>query len=194
MDYSAAESRFLDSLDPLDVPGLQRQVPEEILTMLSCGIKTDTGPMASVAGLFAQYVGQKLLGAYGLKEVMVENGGDLYVFNAAELISVIHAGTSSLSDRMAFMLPEGEWGICTSSGTVGHSLSYGQADAVIVIARSAVLADAAATAIGNLVKKQEDITGGIEFDKGIEELMGVVIIKDDKMGIWGGVKTHQICV
>ena len=79
-------------------------------------------------------------------------------------------------------------GICTSSGTVGHSLSYGKVDAAVVLARSATLADAAATAIGNLVSQPGDIKRGIEFAKGIKGLKGVVIIKDDNIGLWGDVK------
>ena len=82
-------------------------------------------------------------------------------------------------------------GICTSSGTVGHSLSYGTADAVVVLSQSAILADAAATAIGNLIRQPSDIPCGIEFAEGIEGLKGLVIIVDDKMGLWGDVKICQ---
>ena len=83
-------------------------------------------------------------------------------------------------------------GICTSSGTVGHSLSYGKADAIIVLSSSTTLADAAATAIGNLIKQPGDIPNGLEFAKDIDGLMGVIIIKDDKLGLWGDVKICQM--
>jgi ApbE superfamily uncharacterized protein (UPF0280 family) len=71
---------------------------------------------------------------------------------------------------------------------VGHSLSFGRADAVIVLADSATLADAAATAIGNRVSDVADIEKGIELARNIGQLRGVVIIKDDKLGVWGEVK------
>ena len=83
-------------------------------------------------------------------------------------------------------------GICTSSGTVGHSLSFGQADAVVVLAPSAAFADAAATAIGNLIKRPDDIQAGIEFAGDIEGLKGVLIVKDDRMGAWGEISLCQI--
>jgi ApbE superfamily uncharacterized protein (UPF0280 family) len=83
-------------------------------------------------------------------------------------------------------------GVCTSSGTVGHSLSFGKADAVVVVAPSAALADAAATAIGNIVKEIEDIPRGIEFAQKVDGLRGVVIIKDDKMGVWGRIKIAPV--
>ncbi|MCK5434567.1 MAG: UPF0280 family protein, partial [Dehalococcoidales bacterium] len=83
-------------------------------------------------------------------------------------------------------------GICTSSGTVGHSLSYGKADAVVVLSKSATLADAAATAIGNLIVQAGDIPNGLEFANGIDGLKGVIIIKGDKVGLWGDVKICQM--
>ena len=85
-------------------------------------------------------------------------------------------------------------GICTSSGTVGHSLSYGKADAVIVLAPSTTLADAAATAIGNHILKPEDIPGGIEFARSIGGLKGAVIIQGEQVGVWGEVKFGDIAV
>jgi ApbE superfamily uncharacterized protein (UPF0280 family) len=75
--------------------------------------------------------------------------------------------------------------LCTSSGTVGPSLSYGKADAVTVRARSAALADAAATALGNRVSRASDIQGAIRQAQSIEGLGGIIIIKDDQVGAWG---------
>jgi len=106
----------------------------------------------------------------------------------------IYAGKSPLTGKIGLEI-NGEdtpLGICTSSGTVGHSLSYGKADAVIVISKSAILADAAATAIGNLIKKPDDISSGIKFAKGIEGLKGVIIIEGDNMGLWGEVKIYPM--
>ncbi|MFC1927875.1 UPF0280 family protein, partial [Chloroflexota bacterium] len=78
-------------------------------------------------------------------------------------------------------------GICTSSGTVGHSLSLGSADAVIVLSPSTALADAAATALCNVVKTPDDIPQAIERAQSIEGLRGLVIIVGDNMGVWGKV-------
>ena len=78
-------------------------------------------------------------------------------------------------------------GVCTSSGTVGHSLSFGKADAVVVLSPSASLADAAATAIGNIVKEETDIQKALDFAKSVTGLVGVAVIINDKMGVWGKV-------
>lgn len=108
----------------------------------------------------------------------------------------IYAGKSTLTGRIGLEISEEDTplGICTSSGTMGHSLSYGRADAVIVLSASATLADAAATAIGNLIVQPDDIPNGIELAKSIEGLRGVVIIQDDKMGLWGDVKICPLSV
>ena len=108
-------------------------------------------------------------------------------------MSGIYAGKSPLTGKIALEV-NGEntpMGICTSSGTVGHSLSFGKADAVTVLSKSATLADAAATAIGNMIIQPGDFPKGIEFAKGVDGITGVVIIKDEKIAIWGKVKLCQ---
>ncbi|MCK4748473.1 MAG: UPF0280 family protein, partial [Bacteroidales bacterium] len=133
MDHIKSSPSFGTSLEPLPYPSSRENtldaphLPDEILTMLRSAQQTATGPMSSVAGLFAEKVGRRLIGAYGLDEIVVENGGDLFVKNSSDLVSVIHAGTSNLSDKMAFVITPGKWGICTSSGTIGHSFSRGKA-------------------------------------------------------------------
>jgi len=144
--------------------------------------------MAAVAGAIAESVGSKLLALS--PEVIVENGGDIYLKSLKKRLIGIYAGKSPLSGKLVLEIDgeETPMGICTSSGTVGHSLSFGKADAVIVLAKSAALADAAATAIGNLIIQPGDIPLGIELAQSIDGVRGVVIIKDDKMGLWGEVK------
>jgi uncharacterized protein len=74
---------------------------------------------------------------------------------------------------------------------VGHSLSFGKADAAIVISPSAALADAAATAVGNLVQDARDMSRAIEFVRGVEGIVGIGVIKGDKMAVWGKIKLVQ---
>lgn len=195
LDYAKSEPCFLDSLDPVEIHASHVRkslVADEIRTMISCGLRTGTGPMSSVAGLFAQQVGQKLVARYGINELMVENGGDLYVRNESSLLSVIHAGASSLSDRMAFVLPEGEWGICTSSGTMGHSFSSGKADALTVISNSAPLADAWATALANRIQCAADMQGVLDAVAGIPEILGCAVIVDEQIGIRGELEVKML--
>ncbi len=187
-NYIERHPKFLSSLEPLSVSGAPRLVTE----MAEAAEKTGVGPMAAVAGTIAEFVGKGLLESS--PEVIVENGGDIFLKSASDRTIGIYAGESPLTGRVALEVKgkDTPLGICTSSGTVGHSLSLGQADAVIVLSKSTALADAAATAIGNMIKSADDIPRGIERAIGIKGLNGVIIIKDDKIGLWGKVKIRPL--
>ena len=182
---------FLTSLEPLPVA---EDAPLIVRQMAAAAQTAGVGPMASVAGAIAEFVGNEL--AAFSPEIIVENGGDIYLRSSGKRIVGIYAGNSPLSGKIGLEIngEETPLGICTSSGTVGHSLSYGKADAVIVLSKSATLADAAATAIGNLINQPADINKGIEFVKDMKGISGVVIIKDDNIGFWGKVKIHQTTI
>jgi len=179
---------FLTSRQPLPV---DENAPHIVKAMSEAASRAGVGPMASVAGAIAEFVGTELL-AFS-PEIIVENGGDIYLKSLGKRLVGIYAGESPLTSKIGLEITgtDTPLGICTSSGTVGHSLSYGKADAVIVLSKSATLADAAATAIGNLIKQPADIPSGIELAKSIEGVLGVIIIKDDNMGLWGEVKISQ---
>lgn len=183
--YIEQHPSFLTSLEPI---AAESNAPPIITRMTEAAEKAGVGPMAAVAGAIAESVGNELLPLS--PEVIVENGGDIYLKSLKKRLIGIYAGKSPLSGKLVLEIDgeETPMGICTSSGTVGHSLSFGKADAVIVLAKSAALADAAATAIGNLIIQPGDIPLGIELAQSIDGVRGVVIIKDDKMGLWGEVK------
>jgi len=187
--YIERHPAFLTSLKPLPV---NDDAPRIVRLMSEATNRVGVGPMASVAGAIAEFVGNELLPFS--PEVIVENGGDIFLKSLSKRIVGIYAGESPLTGKIGLEINSEDTplGICTSSGTVGHSLSYGKADAVVVLSKSATLADAAATAIGNLIVQPSDIPNGIKFAKGVEGLKGVIIIKDDKTGIWGEVKICQM--
>jgi ApbE superfamily uncharacterized protein (UPF0280 family) len=184
-EYIERHPQFLTSLEPL---GVGEDTPHIVRDMADAASRVGVGPMAAVAGAIAEYVGRELL-EYS-PEIIVENGGDIYLKSLRKRTIGIYAGDSPLSGKIGLEIAADETplGICTSSGTVGHSLSFGKADAVIVLSPSTSLADAAATAIGNLVSMPADIQKGIECAQRIEGLRGVVIIKDDSLGVHGSVK------
>jgi len=186
--YIERHPSFLTSLEPVAIGD---DAPRIVTEMAESARKVGIGPMASVAGAIAEFVGSQLLDSS--PEIIVENGGDIYLKSLGERLIGIYAGKSPLTGKIGLEIngQDTPMGICTSSGTVGHSLSYGKADAVIVLSKSAALADAAATAIGNLIIQPNDIPSGIEFAQGINGLNGVVIIQGDKMGLWGEVKICQ---
>ncbi len=179
---------FLTSLEPVSVSD---DAPRIIKSMSEAAGRVGVGPMASVAGAIAEFVGNELLASS--PEIIVENGGDIYLKSLRKRLIGIYAGKSPLTGKIGLEIngQDTPLGICTSSGTVGHSLSFGTADAVIALSKSTILADAAATAIGNLIVEPDDIPRGIELAKGIKGLTGVVIIKGDDMGLWGEVKLYQ---
>ena len=188
-EYIRRDPAFLTSLEPFAVG---EDAPFIVKEMVRATNRVGVGPMAAVAGAIAEFVGNDLL-AFS-PEVVVENGGDIFLKSLKKRMIGIYAGKSPLTGRISLEI-KGEdtpLGICTSSGTVGHSLSYGRADAVIVLSPSTTLADAAATAIGNLIVQPDDIQKGIELAKSISGLKGVVIIQDDKMGLWGEVTIRQM--
>lgn len=183
-DYISRRPEFKTSLTPLHVPRDSASIVRE---MAEASARVGVGPMAAVAGAIAEAVGRELLPCS--PEVIVENGGDIFLSTRTQRRIAIYAGNSPLSYKIAIeVAPEASpLGACTSSGTVGHSLSFGNADAVTVLSHSTALADAAATAIGNLIQREKDIPKGLEFAKEIGGLRGVVIIKGEKMGVWGDV-------
>lgn len=187
--YIADHRRFLTSLEPVAVA---QDAPDMVREMAVAAKTAGVGPMAAVAGAMAEAVGTGLLALS--PEVIVENGGDIFLKSATTRLIGVYAGDSPFTGRIALEV-EGKHtptGICTSSGTVGHSLSFGTADAVIAISSSTPLADAAATAIGNMVKTEDDIPRGIDFAKKTGGLRGVVIIKGTKLGVWGDVRISRV--
>ncbi len=190
-NYLGRHASFLESLTPLADDLL---APPLVRAMLRAGLATGVGPMAAVAGVIAEYVGRDLLNVPGCDEVMVENGGDIFLSRRQDCRVAIFAGASPLSNRVGLLIPAGTMpcGICTSSGTVGHSLSLGRADAVTVVAASTALADAAATRLGNEVKNRRDLARALELAGTIAGLLGVTIIIGEELGAWGSIELVEL--
>ena len=180
---------FLHTLTPFPD---DQFAPPIVRDMINAGKETSVGPMASVAGAIAEWVGRDLL-KYS-QEVIVENGGDIFIKTDKSVMVGIFAGSSPLSDKVGIEIdPDGEpIAVCTSSGTVGHSLSMGNSDAVTVVSRSASLADAAATAVGNLISEKTDIDKGISFTESVAGIIGVIIVIGDMIGLKGNLKLVHI--
>ena len=162
--------------------------PAIVRKMIRAGKAAGVGPMAAVAGSVAGSVGRYLLTCS--RRVVVENGGDIFLKTEGPAIAGLFAGNSPLNMKIGIRLENtGDGiGLCTSSGTVGHSLSLGSADAVCVIALSCALADAAATSIGNRIRSARDIKPAISFGQSIEGVMGIVVVVGREIGAWGGVE------
>jgi len=183
-DYMGRFPEFKESLNPF-IP--KPDAIPEVQEMAAMAAKAGIGPMATVAGLFAREVGEKLTRNFQVEEIIVENGGDLFIRLRDDLLLSVYAGSSPLSGKIGVVIPARltPLGVCTSAGTVGPSLSYGNADAVMVACESTTLADALATALGNNVKSARDIDSVLKMSEEYPEILSVVIICEEKIGIRG---------
>ena len=188
-NYIQAHPEFLTALVPCPddayAPGIVRD-------MISCSKIAGVGPMASVAGAMAQYIANGL-GKF-TDQVIIENGGDIFMKVKREVTVSIFAGTSPLSDKIGIVIPPKMMplGVCSSSGRIGHSLSMGNSDVVCILSRSAVLADAAATALGNRIRTKKDLRKISEHAGIIDGVLGGVAIMDDEMTAWGEVELKAL--
>lgn len=177
----ARDRHFLTALEPLPSPA---EATPLIRSMYRAAAKAGVGPMAAVAGAVAEAVGEAVLSR--ADQVIIENGGDIFLSTKTERVIGIHAGTSPLSGRFGIVIPgPSRLGVCTSSATVGHSLSFGKADAGMVICRDAALADALATALTNRVRCPEDVQSALNWVQTVPEVKAALVIIGETMGVWG---------
>ncbi len=184
-DYMRLVPEFKTSLEPLP---LQSDPPDIIKSMTRASDAAGVGPMASVAGAVAEFTGKELL-SYS-RQIIVENGGDIFIKSDIERIVSIFAGDSLLTNRLFIRIRPQDTpiGICTSSGTVGHSLSLGKADGCVIISGDTSLADAVATAACNRVKNKKDIRTALKFALSIDGVKGALIVYKKDFGVSGKIE------
>ncbi len=187
-DYLSRNPDFLYSLKPLF---LHEDAPEIVRLMIEASRKAEVGPMASVAGAIA-YLTVRAVVRKGARQVIFENGGDIAMYISEPIIVGIYAGEKFRNLALRIKPRDRIFGLATSSGTMGHSLSLGQADAVTVLASDPILADALATAAGNEIKEEnsEKIKQTLNkfLNKGAE---AIIIVKGNLVG-FGGVLPEMI--
>ncbi|ACV25328.1 UPF0280 family protein [Methanocaldococcus fervens] len=176
---------FLTSYYPIDI---EDDAPEIVKLMALAGEIANVGPMASVAGA----ISEMLVRSVGAKNIIAENGGDICLRAKKDVVVGLYAGNSKITGEVGFKLKKemikNIYGVCTSSATVGHSISFGEADAVTVFAKSSAIADAAATSICNASRgrdEEEMINNALEKADEIERIDGVFVVVKDKVGIKG---------
>jgi ApbE superfamily uncharacterized protein (UPF0280 family) len=183
LSYINRNPVFKSSYEPVVVG---EDAPLIVKRMAEACRKAGVGPMASVAGTIAQLIAERLISG-GCKDIVVDNGGDIYMSSDHEKLVAVYAGKSPLSGKIAFRVQPNDMpcGVCTSSASVGPSISLGHADAVTVFADSGALADACATAVGNAVGVDGDFSRAFARASGIVGLRGVLIIRQESLGAWG---------
>jgi ApbE superfamily uncharacterized protein (UPF0280 family) len=182
-EYISRDPRFLIAFEPYR---LLPEAPEIVMDMARAAEKAGVGPMAAVAGAVAWGVGREIREKTGCGRLMIENGGDIYIFGECPFTIAVYAGESPLSEKVGIRVNvSGELGVCTSSGTVGHARSFGRADACVVISDSVVTADAFATAYCNKMQTQGDIQRVLDLAKDCPDVRGVLVIMEETLGAWG---------
>ena len=187
--YIRSHPEFATALSP------QREdpyAPAMVKEMIHVTRKVGVGPMASVAGAIAQYVADGLMRF--TEQVIVENGGDIFLRANRPVTVSILAGNSPLSGKFGLLIPERQMplGACASSAAVGHSLSMGIADVACILSSSAAFADGAATAVGNRIRKKADLENVGEWASEIEGIIGGVVIVADRMVTWGDIELVEL--
>jgi uncharacterized protein len=182
-DYSKANPKFLFSLKPVKVPA----EPLVAKLMAEAAEKADVGPMAAVAGVLADLAVKDMVIA-GCEVAVVEDGGEVSAVSNVPVDVAVAAGDEPLSRKFGFRLAEFPIGVATSSGRFSHALSFGDAETATVFCGNAGLADAAATAVGNVVKGddyQAAIQRGMDIALSIEGVEGVLILYKGFVGTAG---------
>lgn len=177
---------FGKSLVPVDVPD---SAPEIVRLMAAAGKACGVGPMAAVAGAVAQAVGDRFAGQS--PNILVENGGDLYLRSTRErTVALLSDPESGSSLGLGLGVDEFPTALCSSSGRIGHSLSLGRGDLVTVRARDAAFADAAATALANLLQSPSDLDRVLAEARKLAKfgLQGVFAQFNEKLAVWGGLE------
>jgi ApbE superfamily uncharacterized protein (UPF0280 family) len=186
--FTHPDPKLLSSLVPLEDPGT---LAPPLKAMFEAARRAGVGPMAAVAGAIAEEVGRSLVEEYHLEEVVIENGGDLYLTLTEPLNIRLWAPTSPFTNRIA-LRAIGTLGVATSSATYGHGLSRGQADAVMVAAKSASLADGLATAYCNAVQSGDQIEEICQRLVTEEGVLGAIITIGDKLAVGGELEVVQL--
>ena len=186
--YIRANPKFLYTLKPIPAP----EKPLVAKLMALAAEKAGVGPMAAVAGAIADLAVSDMT-REGCEVAVVEDGGEISAVSNRPVDVAVAAGEEPLSKRFGFRLTEFPIGVATSSGRFSHALSFGDAEAATVFCKNAALADAVATAVGNLVKGEDvgaAIKAGISKGLSIEGVEGVLIIYKGQVGMAG--KTPEI--
>jgi len=184
-DYIKQHPRFLFSLEPVPID----EEPEVARLMAEASEKAGVGPMAAVAGVLADLAIREMVNS-GCKVAVVENGGEVAAISNQPIDIALVAGNEPLSKEMGFRLKEFPLGVATSSGRFSHAFSFGDADAVTIFAVNAGVADAAATAVANLIigdNIQDVIRLGIDRALDISGVKGVFILYHEVVGKAGQV-------
>ena len=182
LNWTALHPEFRTSLDPLPVPD---HAPDVVRRMCAAGLAAGVGPFAAVAGTIAQLIAEDLAAA-GETDCIVENGGDLYMYSSRDrVVGLLPDPASGLLIGVGIRACDCPLALCASSARIGHSFSFGQGDLAVVRARDAALADAAATALCNMLRRASDVERVLARARSMPGVDGVFAQCGGRVGLWG---------
>ena len=177
---------FFSSLRPLKIP--EKPLSKIILSMYKASEKANVGPFSAVAGAISQFVALDL--KKYCKEILIENGGDIFIYGNKDRIVALK-GVNNLNLGIKIKKEKLPLAVCSSSSKIGHSLSFGNADLVTVIAKDGALADAFATSICNKIKKKANLIKILE-EVSLDEIIGIIVIYNNKIAIKGDIEFTKL--
>jgi len=187
-EYVMKNPLFLTSLSPLEI---DQTAPPIIKEMLENSNVTGIGPFSAVAGAVAQYVGEELLNY--CQELIVENGGDIFLKINEDKIIGVYLGQEFKINNLNLKIKKRSraFGVASSSSSLGHSLNFGKADLVSVVAKNIIIADSFATAISNRIKKVEDVDKILAEAKNKLPIEGLLVAFGEKIFLWGDLEVSS---
>jgi len=179
--YCTRDPRFYTSLSPVRVA---QDAPLIVKAMADAGSLSGIGPFSAVAGAVAQFVGTDLLAR--CSELLIENGGDLLLKIQETKTIGLYAGEEAVLNNFSLAVDplSGPFGIAASSGTMGHSLSFGNAELVVIMAEDAIVADTFATVVCNKIKRKEDAVPVIDGYKKNPAIKGIGVYCEEELYLW----------
>jgi len=184
--YMACNPAFMYALDPLKI---EESAPRVVRLASDAATAAGVGPFAAVPGALADLAVEEM-SCHGASVCLIENGGEVAANSRIPLNIGVYAGASQVSGRIGFHLESDDFpvGISTSSATVSHAMTFGEADAAVAVADTAALSDASATAICNAVTGKDvevSVQAGLEAAEGIPRLRGALVVRGRYVGSVG---------
>ncbi len=193
--YILIHPEFQTSLMPIKSDSSANLIIQE---MLSASSLVNIGPFAAVAGTVSEYLAYRvsnfLQGKNLPKDVLVENGGDIFIISTSErVVALLDKPQESIKIGLLLEPTQGV-SLCASSSTIGHSLSFGKAELVTILATKGSVADCMATACCNMLKSKDDFQRVLSFFEEIKPhgLIGIFASCDNEILAFGDIKLTAI--
>ncbi|MFA6618535.1 MAG: UPF0280 family protein [Candidatus Neomarinimicrobiota bacterium] len=190
-DYFILHPDYKTSLKPLQA---LVEAPKIIKGLADNSLRSGVGPMAGIAGAFAEEIALSLKKEFHFNEIIVENGGDIFLDIKEKVTVSLYAGSHPLSNKVNLLIEPSfsPLGLCASSGQFGHSFSKGKADLVAVASKDAVWADQLATFFANMIKKPSDIQHAMDHSEKFPDILHLSVFANREFAIKGSILIKNV--